>query len=182
MNVAIDFDGVIASTGDQKFDWLRKHKGLDYSSHSSDKTSLLKLISANDYSDLQNSTGYEDTLLAQAIPGAISHLKALSSSHKIIVLTSRTPEKLDWAEQWLSTNFKNNEISEVIGCFGKEKARIASIYGCKVLIDNDIRHLLQPYPNIRFLYFCPRLKNEETIPVGIEIVQSWNELTRKIQN
>lgn len=176
MRVAVDFDGVIADTGVMKQAWIRREKGVELCSSKCDRSSLLEILSHEEYAKMQRSVGYADTLDAPPVTGAVDGLARLAKNCHVYILTSREPTKIRWAEAWLNRYMLGDKVQEIVCCYGQEKGRIARSLNCSLLIDNDQRHFEKPLNDVRFVLFGSTSVINWIERDDVTVANSWAQL------
>lgn len=152
MYVYVDFDGVLADTAVLKRTWVANATGREINA-SFDRSTLLPLIGTKIYSAMQSDVGYEDTLLAPPMVGALSALRQLSEIATIIVVSARPPEKMVWVRRWLSRHGLEEEVQCVTSAYACTKSDIVRQYGGGWLIDDDLRHAAGMPTHTTFVLF-----------------------------
>jgi len=180
--VGVDFDGVIANTGNAKKLWIKNNLNLDISSADCGRSMLCSAIGAEQYEIMQRSMRIDDTLLADPLPGAIDSLKQLSEMFDVIVVTSRGTEKIGWAKIWLKNNGVGYLCSETLSAQNRSKLSLLG-EDAICLVDDDYRHLSPLlYSQVRRMWFghlMPTHKEELCGP-RIEVVSDWPSVMARL--
>lgn len=153
MIICLDFDGVVARTGDLKRAWLIERGFETASDLSMVRSSLEAAIGPSAYEEMQSEVGYEDTLAAPPVAGAIDALEQLASVATLVVVTARPPQKVVWAKRWLASNRVLGLFADILGSCGVSKIKVAANVGAGWLVDDDSRHLEVPACEINRMLF-----------------------------
>ncbi len=183
MNIAIDFDGVIAYTNLIKKEYAKEHFNIDIPAYLCDKTSFSGIYDPKKYSQMiSNLYTKEVTAKTPPVPGAINGIKKLSGKYNLALITNRTIDRMKWAADWLQ-NY------EILDCFSSihSSNNTLKLELCKknnymVLIDDDTRHFSSNPDNItkclfkyRGYLFYSDHNNEPYI-----ICRSWKEILETV--
>ena len=142
MIIAIDYDGTIADTNQEKVKWIEENLATEISPWNCSRTDCVPIIGLEAYERMADYVYEpESTLRAAEVAGALDALHELSKKAWLYVLTARSLERIQSTRQWL-------ENKEVLSCFkgirtsqGTSKAAACSAIGADILIDDDVRHL-----------------------------------------
>ncbi len=188
LKIAIDFDGTIANTNSLKKNWIFENLGTEIESWLCDRSSCEKKIEKTDY-DRMSKIIYskENTALLETNPGVVNSIKELKKLNiAMSVLTARNKNNFEYAKEWLKKNnlwfYFDNVISQQ-NEGEKTKAEMAKELGCKVLIDDDERHLGDTSENdiIGILLKIGAEQNSINIE-NMESMYSWEETVSFIGN
>ena len=175
---ALDYDGTIADTNALKTQWIQKHLGLDVAPYNCDRTWCVPLIGEDSYNAMALDVySKENGLKAGVVPGANEALKTFAGHGRVYVVTARDSTNAPFAEEWLRTNGLMRYIEKIVPRTGKAKADVARSLGCRVLVDDDIRHLMDmPRDSILPLLLKPGFDGEFERSGGIVLCRSWGEV------
>ncbi|RKX34211.1 MAG: hypothetical protein DRP71_07830 [Verrucomicrobia bacterium] len=182
MIIAIDFDGTIGDANRLKVRWIDEHLGLAVSSWQCSYTECLPLVGREAY-DRMGRCVYDrtGTLEANQVPGALDALRALSRIARLHIVTARSEASIPSAREWLTREGVISCIEEIHSSAGSSKATICTAIGASILIDDDVRHLL----DFEINGFSPILLQdgrEDSPDYGPDVVfcRSWPDILERI--
>ena len=181
MIVAIDFDGTIADINSRKAEWIRENLGINLPSWKCNYTDCLPLIGKNHYAAMAELVyNRENTMNTPQVPGAREALQILAEKARLFVVTARTPERAEFAREWLEQHAMLEWFEQIHSSKGASKFEVCERICASVLIDDDPRHLRSttpptPCPDLRILLQVGR--NEPyTGDSGITLCNSWGQV------
>lgn len=184
MVIAIDYDGTIGDTNREKVRWIAANLGKTVSPWECDMTHCVPIIGREAYRQLGD-TVYEreGTLRAAAVPGALAALGRLSRQARLYVLTARPERRLAYAREWLEQHGVLSCFAGLVTSHGSAKAAVCSAIGADVLVDDDVRHLLQ----VDTAHLCRILLQDgrqDAPDYGPEVrfCRSWPDVVQCIEN
>ena len=140
---ALDYDGVIADANALISTWIREHLGLDLPRYRCDLTQRLPVIGEERSAEMGRTVYGEDhTAKAEPVTGAQQALRSLSEQGAVYVVTARDETLTAFSRRWLDQAGLMPYIRDVVPMGSERKVDIAKRLGCKVLIDDDQRHLI----------------------------------------
>lgn len=169
MYVFVDFDGVLADTTIIKKQWVASATGRQIET-SFDRSTLLSQIGETIYSAMQSEVGFEDTLLAPPVEGAVMAIRRLSAVATIVVVSARPPEKMVWLHRWLELYGLKEVVGGVVSAYGCAKSDVVLQYGAGWLIDDDVRHAAGLPNNASFVLFGG---SKEEAREGVLYANDW---------
>jgi hypothetical protein len=173
--IALDYDGVIADTNQIKSDWIAENLGLDVPPWLCDRTECVPIIGLENYNRMSPIVyGREASLRAQPVPGALEAVRALQRTYRLIIVTARTTEQIQWTREWLRQQRVEDAFGDILSSSGGiAKAEIVRQIGAIALIEDDVRHLLK-WPEIRFvrIHLSPHVQGNASEP-GIAAASDW---------
>lgn len=185
MKFGIDYDGVIADTNRVKAQWIKKNLGLRVQPWKTDRTQCVPIIGLNNYERMsQEVYGEKLSLKAPLVPGVRKALSHLHQKGKIFIVTSRTPERVGYAQKCL----KKHNLDKFINGFYSfteegSKGTIALRYNLDFLIDDDLRHL-QNSTNKKLLkiWFKNGWKGSAAkMPSDIHFAKNWGDVLKIVK-
>ncbi len=180
--IALDYDGVIADTNLVKSNWILDNIGINVSPSKCDRSSCAGIIGLENYEQMSNYVyEREASLSAKPVANAIESIKQLSMYYEFIIITARTNTRVKWAIEWLEKNKIVNIFRDIVSSHGESKVKIAKLIGARILVDDDIRHLIEEQENyIKKYHFSSDTTND--ISGNIEIVGNWKYLVEKLES
>lgn len=184
---ALDYDGVISDTNSIKASWIKERLGIDIPIYECDRTTCVPLIGEEQYNKMSEDVyGRELSLQAKPVLGVYEALETLTRHGPLYVITARKEDNLAFAHEWLKKNDLEHFIDQIISLDNNSKITIAENLSCKVLIDDDKRHLLSN-PNTKILLILIKigLKNfEKRIKYNgrILLCTTWRDFVFKSLN
>ena len=174
--IAIDYDGVVADTNALKVQWIQEHLGIDVPNYLCDRTSCVPLIGKDNY-EIMGSQVYESSASADAplVEGAADALKTLASNGPLYLLSARTDQRLLYARTWLERHGLADLFEALVPAPKQPKLDVASELGCKVLVDDDARHLSPARASVGGILLKVGLTGGLRVPAGIEVASSWDD-------
>ncbi len=139
--VIIDFDGVIANTPELKSDWIRKNLNLLVPSWHTDRENCIPLIGEQNYERMAEEV-YTDSGISEILGmrNGIYRLKSLG--FKLYVLTSRAPNRQQYARKWLSEKGLMQYFEDFLCIDGSSKAPFIERLSPYAVIDDEMRFLM----------------------------------------
>jgi len=177
--VAIDFDGVVAESGDSKRTWLIEKLGVDVPADELSRSSVVEVIGAEAYTRMQAETGFEDTLCVRPVPGALDALEILHNSFELVLVTARCDSKLHWAREWLRSFNIDSCFYDVVSSCGTSKISAGRLRRNDVIIDNDQRHLIE-FSEMELFRFGFRIKDHLHPGASISHASDWSEILQHL--
>ena len=180
MIIAIDFDGTIGDANEQKARWIKANLGLSLPSWQCSYTECVPIVGAEVHKPMGLSVyGREGTLRANEVSGSPEALRALSEDHTLHIVTARPEERIPAAREWLRRKGVLGCIKEIHSSVGTTKAAVCSEIGAGILIDDDVRHLVEVEPEIRILLQDGRTDRPD-YGSGVTFCRSWPEILKRI--
>lgn len=181
--IAIDYDGVVADTNALKVQWIQEHLGIDVPIYLCDRTSCVPLIGKDNY-EIMGSEVYESSASANAplVEGAADALKTLANSGPLYLLSARTDQRLLYARTWLERHGLADLFEALLPAPKQPKLDVASELGCKVLLDDDPRHLTPARASVGGILLKVGLTGGLRVPAGVEVASSWDDALARILN
>lgn len=181
MKFGIDYDGVIADTNRVKSQWIKKNLGITVQPWKTDRTQCVPIIGLNNYERMSREVyGEKLSLEAPLVPGVRNALSQFNKKGKVFIVTSRTLDRVRYAQKWLEKHNLNKFINRLYS-FAEEgsKETIARKYQLDVLVDDDVRHL-QDSSNKKMLnvWFKNGWKEPTGIPPGIHFAKDWGDVLK----
>jgi hypothetical protein len=181
---AIDYDGTIAGTNFVKSRWIRENLGLDVPPHLCDHTDCAPLIGGEEVYGRLAAYAYsaEGSRLAPPVPGALEALKQIARAGPIIIMSHRLAEQVPYAREWLAARGVLGLVKDIVSSAGQRKVEFARRLGCRVLIDDDGRHLAGDAPDLvrihlRFGSDGPAAEHD-----GVWVCATWDEVLARALN
>ena len=179
---AIDYDGVIANTNLMKSRWIQERLGLDVPPFLCDRTDCVPLIGEPAYSAMGDYVyGYEGTMAAPPVPGVEEGVRALAERGPLYLLTARPPTRLEFAREWLEKSKLAAYFEELSSAADSSKLAIAAAKGCRVMIDDDVRHLVAGHPQVYGVLLKIGMPAPGSMMPRIEFADSWEDAARAAQ-
>ena len=175
--LAFDYDGVIANTNQIKSEWIPEHLGREVPPWQCARTRCVPIIGLAAYERMSKEVyGREASLRARPIPGAIEGIRALSRTHRLVIVTARDEGRIQWTREWLRGAGIARCFADIRSSAGASKPDIVAELGALSLVDDDARHL-RGAPEVRFarLLFAQGTDPNEVEP-GITVVPDWPAL------
>jgi hypothetical protein len=175
---AIDYDGTIADTNTVKSRWIRQNLGRDLPPYFCDHSTCRPLV-GEEVHQRMSAEVYTAQVTAEAppVPGAIAAVRALASLAPVRVVTVRHGEELEWAWDWLRRQGVAGCIDQMVCAKGKNKVAVAREIGCRIMIDDDLRHLptdvAQGMLLIHLRSGIP--EHHRTISEGVVLCAKWED-------
>jgi 5'(3')-deoxyribonucleotidase len=182
MIIAIDYDGTIGDTNQEKVKWIKAELDKDVSPWDCNRTDCVPIIGPEAYERLGNYVyERESTLRANEVPGAREALRTLAKTCVLQVVTARLPKRVPHAREWLQRNGVLSCIKALHSSSGSSKAAVCAAINADILIDDDIRHLrnTEVAGLDRILLQHGREEAPECGP-GITFCRSWREVLEHI--
>jgi 5'(3')-deoxyribonucleotidase len=180
LTFAVDYDGTITDTNNEKVKWIRTNLGLKIPPWQCNRTDCIPIIGASAYARM---TDYvyeaESTLRTEEVPGAAGALQAISAVGDVYVVTARTPRRIAYAEEWLCRNNISSHVKDVLTSDHSSKAAVCRDIGATVLIDDDARHL--DVPDLDWLTRVLLHHGRTELPLlgaGVVFCGSWQAVLR----
>lgn len=179
--IGLDFDGVITNCGKLKALSAKKLFGIDIPEGSFKKEIVIGggLLNPEQYKQVQL-YAYGNTEMGrhmEELPDATNSIRSLQKEHEVVIITARTKEFAEIAQQWLRSHNLSLEMREV----SYEKTKKEDATDVDIFVDDDIQNLTDLIGHVPhlFLFDWPYNKTE-TLPPEIERVADWNTLVQKI--
>ena len=180
MAYGLDYDGVIADTPSMKARWLKESRGIDIPPWKTDRTVCTKIIGMHLYEEMINDIyGMEWSLKAPPIKDAIESIIRLSKEGPVYVVTARTPERADYAKEYMEINGIIRYVTEIIPAGKETKQKICEEKGIDKLVDDDLRHLnVDGLNNIQRILLKDGFNEQyfPGLPKGVEFAKNWKEI------
>ena len=178
---AIDFDGVIANMCALKSSWIYKRIGKTIPVYNCDRTRCVPIIGEKLYNDMSEEVyGSELSLEAKPILDVQESLATLSELGLLYLLSARKEINMKYVHRWLLNKDLDHYFEQIICTYNKSKISIAENLECKVLIDDDQRHLLSnSKTDILLILFKMNLKNDPTYNENYKICTTWPDIVSK---
>lgn len=179
--IGLDFDGVVTNCGRLKALGAKKLFNVDIPEEDFKKEIVIGkgFLTPEQYKEVQVYVygDMEMGLYMEEVPDALQSIRELQKEHQIIIVTSRTKQFADVAQEWLRLRNFHLEIREV----DYEKTKKDDTSGFDVFVDDDIEKLTDLIGHVPHLFLFDWSYNKEHIlPQGIQRVFSWNDLVVKI--
>ena len=173
---AIDYDGTVADTNWVKAKWIQENLGEDVAPYNCDRTNCVRLIGPNPYKKMSEEIYVRDvSLRTNPVSGAPQALRTLAERGPVYILTARK-SSLPFAEEWLEKNNLAQYIRKCISVENPPKIRVAEALGCRVLIDDDERHLAAiPETGLLRIHLRIGLERKEEPEGPIRVCTTWPE-------
>jgi hypothetical protein len=120
--------------------------------------------------------GREASLRAKPMPGVLEAVRTLQQAYRLIIVTARTEEQIQWAWEWLALQGIEDAFEDVLSSRGTTKAEIVKRLGAIALVEDDIRHL-RASPDLQFarIHLAPHAGETKAEP-GILTVRDWSSI------
>lgn len=139
--ICLDFDGVIANTGQIKSQWIATELGIRVPPEHCARTQCIPRIGLNNYNRMAEYVySRETSLLTKPMPGSISSIVQLSLQARLFIITARTEMHSRWMEEWLHLYEIHDKFEDIITTAVTGKTKIAIQLGASAIVDNDERH------------------------------------------
>lgn len=176
---AIDYDGTIADTNAAKVEWIKMHLGIDVPRYYADRTSCVPIIGEEQYNKMSKEVyERESTLGTKPVPGATKAIKRLAEYGPVYVISARSRNQMMFAREWLKRCKLDLHVNDIVLQGNKDKITLAKALDCKVLIDDDERHL-KGVPDANILLILLKTGMVQTKELGdrIRVCTSWENAT-----
>jgi len=185
MIIAIDYDGTIGDTNQEKVKWIEVNLGKVVSPWECSRTECVPIIGLEAYERMSDYVyERENTLQANEVPGALDALRTLSRKTLLHIVTARPEARIAYAREWLESKDALSYIEEIHTSKGSSKAAVCSAIGASIVIDDDARHL-----DVRHLrgvdvkgLFRVLLQNgredEPDCGPGVRFCSTWQEVVK----
>lgn len=176
LNIGLDFDGVIADCGKLKSDIALELYGVTISASDFKRELVVgnNILTDSQYTELQNKIygtreyGFRIEPVTDAFT-SIQKLKELG--HRVQVITSRSEQNLNIAQEWLHNH---NIDLPFTGVSGSNKAQ--ACIGLDIFVDDDFDKLEPLIPVVPQLFLLNWDYNKHiTAYAPIQRVNSWKE-------
>ena len=171
-----------------KAEWIKKNQGSEVPPWRCDRTSCVpEVLTEKQYQEMAKVVyGGDGSLKAQPVSGAIAGLYDLSRIGAVYIVTARSPDRLQWAREWL----RLHELETVISGFVSTeypsrctKKDICAAHRLHLLIDDD-RRWIDDFvdPEIPVILFKSGLPQSEqrkikaSLRAGAQCVNSWKKV------
>ena len=175
---ALDYDGVIADTNSLKARWIQEHLDIEIPSYRCDRTECVPLIGESHYNAMSDAVyGSEGSWLAAPVPGVADALAILAESGPVYLLSARTEKRLTYVRDWLEEHRLTDFFSDMFSSSQTQKLEVASGLGCRVLVDDDMRHLIPQCESVAGVLLKAGLTETIPTPEWLELATSWDHAT-----
>ena len=172
---ALDYDGVIADTNQLISEWLRGNMGLDRPRYRCDWSQLCPVIGEERYREMGRVIYWDEyTAKADILPGAEAALEALSAAGPLYLITARNEELTTFSRAWLDKRDLTRHFADILSMGDRLKVDIAKDLGCKVLVDDDQRHLI-PGVIEHLVLFRPSMGEPVHQLDGCTVCSTWED-------
>jgi hypothetical protein len=178
MVIAIDYDGTIGNTNQEKANWILAHLGRIVSPWDCDRTNCVPIIGLEAYEAMgEDVFDRERTIQANEVPGALDALRRLAIMADLFIVTARAEPRLSYAREWLASKGVLPCIKDIRSSKGTTKAAICAEIGADMLIDDDARHVngIEANHLCKILLQIGRREKPELAP-GVIFCGSWQEV------
>lgn len=180
--IGLDFDGVITNCGRLKALGAKKLFGVDIPEENFKKEIVIGsgLLTPNQYKQVQVYV-YGDKemgLHMEEVPGATDSIRSLQKEHDVVIVTARTKEFADIAQQWLHAHNLTLELREV----SYEKTKKEDTADVDVFVDDDAQNLTELIGHVPHLFLFDWPYNRDAVlPPEIIRITDWKKLLQKIE-
>ena len=182
MNIGLDFDGVIADSVSLKALTTKILYGVDIAATEFTSEVFIneKHLTQRDYDNLCDVI-YNNPkigMMLKPVSDAMANIKKLlADGHEVKVITSREKSGVALAQKWLD----NYDLKLKFVGVGQGMSKVDMARGLDIYIDDDNRKLTQLIGVVpQLILFSWHYNQNEEIGDGIEKVNSWEELCKKI--
>jgi len=174
---AIDYDGTIAGTNFVKSRWIRENLGFNVPPHLCDHTDCAPLIGGEEVYARLAAYAYsaEGSRLAPPVPGALEALRSIALAGPIIIMSHRAAEQVPHAREWLAARGVLGFVKDIVSSAGQRKVDFARRLGCRVLIDDDGRHLAGDAPDMVRIHLRYGAEGAAAQADGVWVCMTWDE-------
>ncbi len=193
--IVIDFDDVIAKTGEKKLEWIRKNlqnKKLsdgrclfDLKSEECSRTLLVPIIGEESYKSLCDyALSEENTMNSEPLAGVVESIEKLSEKFDLVILSARGKDYIEFAKKWCKKNNIFDNLKDIKSSRGSDsktaessntKTEIVKSLKALIFIDDDSRHMpAEPVEGLNCILFGD-LKREK-IPSHIKTARNWKNI------
>lgn len=166
-NIAFDFDGVIANTDEFKRKWFLNNtniflKKVDKTNIFRDLSKYYKKAEINYLYNEMAAEVFKKDILVQTKPmddNIGDYLEQLRKNHKLLIITKRPNDMLNWINDWLSTNEIGSYFDKIISSANTKKYKIALNNNVNILVDDDISNLSNKNIPHNLLFNSALIKN-----------------------
>lgn len=139
--IAVDFDGTIAKTNQLKSEWIAEHLGVCVDPFNCDPDICASIIGNGHYKQMSDEVyGNLTPSHLQPFAGALHALRWLASRHELLLVTSRGPNRMLSAIEWLRKHKAFDLFTLVVSSDNAPKLDFLLQHKCDILIDNDPAH------------------------------------------
>lgn len=182
MDIALDFDGVIADTSVIKREYLKsigifcpsvnKHDFFFNLQGLYPHEELLRIYEKMN----QRLFDWQYMKMVLPMPGCIPSLQLLCAGRglRFHVITNRSEPTLHIVERWLCGSGAAPYISSVLSSAETRKQALCLARGIGIICDDDIRHVQEPFLPCR-IHFA---SVEHPLADGLHCVSDWLELCK----
>ena len=183
MICAVDYDGTIADTNQQKASWIKENLGITVPPWDCDRSNCVPIVGLDAYERMAAEVyEREATLSACEVPGAIGALNTLQESGMIYIVTARDDRTLVFAREWLRLNHLDRVVTDVRSSCGLSKVHICQQVRASVLIDDDVRHLQAPgLSGVRVILLQNDRPGTPVLDHGVPVCRNWAEAVAAVQ-
>jgi uncharacterized protein len=186
LSIGLDFDGVIANTPALKSVAAKEVIGKDVEPEEMLARNVIdkNLMTMDEYHALQREVFFENPQwhnFLHAMKGAPEGIKELQNfGHHVTCVTSRTPDAVSLARQWIEKEGMEIEIHDMEGHNGKMS--VAKELGLNVFIDDDPQYLEPMVGQIDNLFLYSWVYNQD-YDVGQNITRtgSWSDIMSRMR-
>ncbi|MBU1092444.1 hypothetical protein KJ836_02125 [Patescibacteria group bacterium] len=189
MKIAVDLDDVLASFIAEFLKWYNPQHGtnwqfkdvVDY--HWPNFMHITVEQAIRDVHDFCLTSGYANLPI---MPGAQEFIQKLNRYHELYIITARqhVAEEItyDWLDKYFPSIFKKvvfaNHYS-MDGSPAKSKGELCYQLGCKVLIDDDSRHIRSvAEKGIKTILIDKPWNQSQELPVGAIRAYNWDDVVQ----
>lgn len=183
MKIGLDFDGVIADTGELKSRFAKKLYNLDIEPSVFGTPYVVEqgLISAKDYADLQQYIyNTEEVYLSlKPVYGAVQMIRDMQNEgHDLLVITAKSASSDDIKRKWL----EDHDITIGLKGVGINESKAKAAEGLEVYIDDYLLKLYQLKDTVPHRYLFSWRYNQAYKENNIATrVYSWEEFYNRIK-
>jgi uncharacterized HAD superfamily protein len=184
--IGVDFDDVLASTGEAVIDWHNKKYGTDHALEDLKNFGFEHMWNCSvDVAVERVHEFYPTTPETPPIPGAISGIKALAEKHELVLITGRSDIAVDVTHAWLEkhlpgifeTTYFTNQFH---GEKKMSKAEFCRAHNIDILIDDFMGTAENVSKEGIPVLLYDRPWNQGEIPEKVTRVHSWEEILKQI--
>lgn len=184
--IGVDFSGVLANFNLAKTQCASELFGVECPPQMFKRKRVVpNLLSDEQYEQIQKLTyGPEYGSRLAPVPGVVDCLRGLSlEGHKLYVITSRRGAELRVAEEWWKRTSDGVPMEFIGTGKGKSKGPAVRELGLDVLVDDDLRKLIQvseeAVGTLLFLFsWC--YNAHKKLPDRVHRLSSWEQFPRLI--
>lgn len=178
MNIGLDFDGVFADTTELKHTQAKRMFGLEGIPSNRFKESYVVedgRMTREQYRELMGQVCANPEVGLDMEPiGEVGEVvpELRSKGHRLVVITSRSPEEVAVAKQWCER--RGFDLEYISVGYGKDKKEACE--GIEIYMDDDV-HKLEPLVGLvpHLFLFHQGHNADHDLPHGVQRVHSWKE-------